>query len=147
MAGLRAHSAALSQCASLSDVGLLQLARNRRLSEWFIRNLNEQPSGWALESGSVDAVLICVSVQYLCEPERVFAEIFRVLKPGGRPAAYTGSHLCLRIFPHRLICHDLVEASTESFRIWWDGRLAAVVALESDFSDTAAQLLLRSDDV
>ena len=40
-----------------------QLARNRRLDEWFVRDLNAAPDGWALASSSVDAVLICVSVQ------------------------------------------------------------------------------------
>jgi hypothetical protein len=44
----------------------VQLARNRRLDEWFVRNLNAEPDGWALAAGSVDAVLICVSVQVRC---------------------------------------------------------------------------------
>ncbi|KAJ6314741.1 hypothetical protein OIU78_018259 [Salix suchowensis] len=36
-----------------------------------------------LESSSFDAVLCTVSVQYLQQPEKVFAEVFRVLRPGG----------------------------------------------------------------
>ena len=42
---------------------------------------------------SFDAVLICVSVQYLQQPENVFAEIYRVLKPGG---------LCIVSFSNRI---------------------------------------------
>ena len=43
----------------------MQLARNRRLDSFFVRNLNMEPDGWALGERSFDAVLICVSVQYL----------------------------------------------------------------------------------
>ena len=42
-----------------------QLARNRRLDSFFVRNLNAEPDGWALPERSFDAVLCCVSVQYL----------------------------------------------------------------------------------
>lgn len=60
-----------------------ELARNSQLSRWFVRDLNREPSNWALQDSSVDAVTCCVSVQYLQQPEKVFAEIYRVLKPGG----------------------------------------------------------------
>jgi SAM-dependent methyltransferase len=53
------------------------------LDSFFVRNLNQNPDGWALEDKSFDAVICCVSVQYLQQPERVFAEIHRVLRPGG----------------------------------------------------------------
>ncbi|KAK9811121.1 hypothetical protein WJX73_004044 [Symbiochloris irregularis] len=61
----------------------LELAKNPQLSTFFVRNLNMDPSDWALASDSLDAVTCCVSVQYLQQPEKVFAEIYRVLKPGG----------------------------------------------------------------
>ena len=50
-----------------------------------IRDLNENPSliGLYDDSSIYDAVLCCVGVQYLQEPETVFAEVARVLKPGG----------------------------------------------------------------
>ncbi|KAG2433869.1 hypothetical protein HXX76_008222 [Chlamydomonas incerta] len=60
-----------------------ELARNPRLDSFFVRNLNASPDGWAAADQSFDAVLCCVSVQYLQQPERVFAEVYRVLKPGG----------------------------------------------------------------
>ena len=60
-----------------------ELARNDRLDSFFVQNLNKEPQGWSLESGTVDAVVCCVSVQYFQQPEKVFAEVHRVLKPGG----------------------------------------------------------------
>lgn len=59
-----------------------ELARNRRLNHYFVQNLN-QHSQLPLPDQSFDAVLNCVSVQYLQYPEAIFSEIHRVLKPGG----------------------------------------------------------------
>ena len=53
-------------CKCVSDWRfLLQLARNKRLDSFFVRDLNLEPDGWALADRSFDAVLCCVSVQYL----------------------------------------------------------------------------------
>ena len=43
------------------------------------RAASQEPEGWAAADGTFDAVVCCVSVQYLQQPERVFAEIQRVL--------------------------------------------------------------------
>lgn len=59
-----------------------ELAKNPRLDHYFVQNLNENQT-FPLEDQSFDAVLNTVSVQYLQYPEAVFAEIYRVLKPGG----------------------------------------------------------------
>jgi SAM-dependent methyltransferase len=59
-----------------------ELAKNSRLDGYFVQNLNENPK-FPLEDQSFDAVLNTVSVQYLQQPEVVFAEIYRILKPGG----------------------------------------------------------------
>ncbi len=59
-----------------------ELARNRRLNHYFVQNLNDQPQ-LPLPDQSFDAVLNCVSVQYMQYPEAIFAEIHRILKPGG----------------------------------------------------------------
>lgn len=37
-----------------------ELAKNRQLDSFFVRNLNTDPSSWALEDQSMDAVLCCV---------------------------------------------------------------------------------------
>ncbi|KAK8491426.1 hypothetical protein V6N13_003321 [Hibiscus sabdariffa] len=59
-----------------------ELARNSRMEYFFVKDLNQDQK---LEIGgaSFDAVLCTVSVQYLQQPEKVFAEVFRVLRPGG----------------------------------------------------------------
>jgi SAM-dependent methyltransferase len=59
-----------------------ELAKNPRLNSFFVQNLNQNPI-LPVSDRYFDAVLNTVSVQYLQQPERVFAEISRVLKPGG----------------------------------------------------------------
>lgn len=59
-----------------------ELARNPQLNHYFIQDLNQNPK-LPLDDGDFDAVLICVSVQYLQYPEAIFHEVYRVLKPGG----------------------------------------------------------------
>lgn len=59
-----------------------ELARNPRFHHYFVQNLNEHPQ-LPLPDQSFDAVLNCVSVQYIQYPEAIFAEIHRILKPGG----------------------------------------------------------------
>jgi SAM-dependent methyltransferase len=59
-----------------------ELARNPRLDRYFIQNLNQNPK-LPLPDEDFDAVLNCVSVQYLQYPDAIFSEIHRILKPGG----------------------------------------------------------------
>lgn len=61
-----------------------ELQRNPLLDRYFIRDFNKTADDpWALNASSVDAVCICCSVQYFQYPEKIFAEIYRVLRPGG----------------------------------------------------------------
>jgi SAM-dependent methyltransferase len=75
-----------------------ELAANPRLTDWVVRDLNLEP---ALPYGdaSFDAVLNAVSVQYLTRPVEVFAEVRRVLAPGGLHVVAT-SH---RLFPTKAV--------------------------------------------
>jgi SAM-dependent methyltransferase len=59
-----------------------ELSRNSCLNHYFVQNLNDKPQ-LPLPDNDFDAVLNCVSVQYLQYPEAIFSEIHRVLKPGG----------------------------------------------------------------
>ncbi|MBA2748514.1 MAG: class I SAM-dependent methyltransferase [Tatlockia sp.] len=59
-----------------------ELAKNPRLDTYVVQNLNADPK-LPFTDSQFDAVLNCVSVQYLQYPEAVFAEIHRILKPGG----------------------------------------------------------------
>jgi len=57
-------------------------ARIKTNGKSFVRDLNENPSFLGIcDTGEYDAVLCCVGVQYLEEPEKVFAEVGRILKP------------------------------------------------------------------
>ena len=60
-------------------------ARKATQGAVLVRDLNENPSlvGLCVEDAVYDAVLCCVGVQYLQEAESVFADVARVLRPGG----------------------------------------------------------------
>ena len=75
-----------------------ELAANPRLDEWFVQDLNADPV-LPLAASSVDAACLCVSVQYLQQPSRVFREVARVLRPG-RPLVVTFSNRC---FPTKAV--------------------------------------------
>jgi SAM-dependent methyltransferase len=81
-----------------------ELARNPRLDHYFVQNLN-QNQVLPLPDQSFDAVLNTVSVQYLQYPEQVFAEIYRILKPGG---------ICIISFSNRMFYQKAIQA-------WRDG--------------------------
>jgi Methyltransferase domain len=69
-----------------------ELAANPRLSRWFIQNLNRDPS-LPLGDASVDAAMICVSIQYLQQPVAVLRDVVRLLRPGG-PLVVSFSNRC-----------------------------------------------------
>lgn len=75
-----------------------ELAANPRLDEWFVQDLNANPT-LPLASSSADAACLCVSVQYLQQPVAVFREAARVLRPGG-PLVVTFSNRC---FPTKAV--------------------------------------------
>lgn len=59
-----------------------ELAANEAAAEWIVHDLNRQPT-MPFADASFDAVTCCVSVDYLTKPLEVFAEVARVLRPGG----------------------------------------------------------------
>ncbi len=75
-----------------------ELAANPRLASYDVQDLNAEPR-LPYPEASFDAVLCAVSIQYLTRPVEVFAEVARVLRPGGRVAIST-SHRC---FPTKAI--------------------------------------------
>ncbi len=87
-----------------------ELAKNRRLDHYFVQNLN-QTQLLPLPDQSFDAVLNTVSVQYLQKPEAVFAEIYRILKPGG---------IAIFSFSNRMFYQKAIQAwrdGSESHRV------------------------------
>lgn len=81
-----------------------ELERNPRLNHYFVQNLNDTPQ-LPLDDCTFDAVLNTVSVQYLQQPEVVFAEIHRVLKPGG---------LAIMSFSNRMFYQKAIAAWRDS---------------------------------
>jgi ubiquinone/menaquinone biosynthesis C-methylase UbiE len=57
-----------------------ELAANPRLSRWFVQNFNRDPT-LPLADDSIDAAMICVSIQYLERPAELLREVARVLRP------------------------------------------------------------------
>ena len=69
-----------------------ELAANPRFSRLFVHNLNREPV-LPLADASIDAAMICVSIQYLQRPVAVLRELARVLRPGG-PVVIGFSNRC-----------------------------------------------------
>lgn len=59
-----------------------ELSKNLRLDHFFVQDLNINPH-IPLPDQTFDAIINCVSVQYLQYPDAIFHEIYRILKPGG----------------------------------------------------------------
>ena len=75
-----------------------ELAANPRLTQCFVQDLNAAPH-LPLDSASVDAALMCVSIQYLQKPIDVLSEVARVLRPGA-PVVISFSNRC---FPTKAV--------------------------------------------
>ncbi|MBD2440711.1 class I SAM-dependent methyltransferase [Nostoc sp. FACHB-110] len=89
-----------------------ELARNPRLNHYFVQDINANPQLPLLDQ-DFDAVVICVSVQYIQYPEAIFSEIHRILKPGG---------VAIISFSNRMFFQKAIQA-------WRDASEAARVEL------------------
>ena len=93
-----------------------ELARNPGLDRYFVQNLNLNPK-LPLPDREFDAVINCVSVQYLQYPEAVFTEIHRILKPGG---------VAIISFSNRMFFQKAIQA-------WRDGSETSRVELVKSY--------------
>jgi len=82
-------------------MNMQELEANPQLTERLIHDLTRAPS-LPYGDAAFDACLISVSVQYLVHPLEVFADIARVLRPGG---------LCAVSFSNRMF-------PTKAIRLW-----------------------------
>ena len=98
-----------------------ELARNSRLDHYFVQNLNQNPK-LPLPDEDFDAVLNCVSVQYLQYPDAIFSEIYRILKPGG---------IAIISFSNRMFYQKAIAA-------WRDGTEASRVELVKSYFQSLA---------
>jgi len=94
------HLPVLPDLTRVAGLGMneVELHTNSRLTEYAVHDLNADPR-LPYDSESFDAVLNAVSIQYLTRPVEVFAEIARVLRPGGI-SVVAMSHRC---FPTKAI--------------------------------------------
>jgi SAM-dependent methyltransferase len=88
------------ELAGVAGLGMnaVELEHNPVLTERVIQDLNRDPVlPWPTDH--FDAAIVTVSVQYLTSPEKVFADVGRVLKPGA-PFAVAYSNRC---FPTKAV--------------------------------------------
>lgn len=100
-----------------------ELEANPRLTNFLVRDLNREPS-LPFDSESFDALVCCVSVQYLTKPIEVMREAARVARSGA-PIIITFSNRC---FPTKAVMAwqmlddrghlDLVKSYLESAGGW-----------------------------
>ncbi|MEY3400755.1 MAG: methyltransferase type 11 [Anabaena sp. CRKS33] len=87
-----------------------ELARNPQLNHYFVQDININPQLPCLDQ-EFDAVINCVSVQYLQYPEAVCSEIHRILKPGG---------IAIISFSNRMFFQKAIQVwrdGSEAFRV------------------------------
>ena len=90
-------TAAMRTAAEYRDVigigmNAAELAANPRLSRRSVQNLNRD-TALPLADSSLDAAMICVSIQYLQQPVAVLREVARALRPGA-PLVISFSNRC-----------------------------------------------------
>lgn len=79
------HLDGIEQPDKITGLGMNrhELAANTRLDDFLVHDLNRDPQlPWG--DAEFDVVVCSVSVEYLVEPYAVFADVARVLRPGGR---------------------------------------------------------------
>ncbi len=124
MAGSDSHIPDSVKPQKLVGLGLNEeeLKENRALSEYVIRDLNKTPE-LPFEDETFDVVLNTRSIGYLTMPFEVFAEVGRVLKPGG---------LFLVIFSNRMHPPKVI-------RLWRESLEAERVMFVEDLFDNSEE--------
>lgn len=84
------HGAAVVVCSpSAEQLGLIR--RNFELRGLSGRFLNTSFTGLPLDNNSIDVACVSSLLQEVAEPDAVVAEVYRVLKPGGKVLAVTAA--------------------------------------------------------
>lgn len=85
------------QLKSISGLGMnsLELSSNKILTDWIVKDLNENPK-LPYEDSSFNVVLCQLSIDYLTRPLEVMKDVGRVLKPGGHVFIFFSNRLFLQ---------------------------------------------------
>jgi len=113
-----------------TGMNALELEANRQLTDFSPANLNIDPS-LPYANASFDMVTCVVSVDYLIKPLEIFAEVRRVLKPGGK-FILSQSNRC---FPSKAIAmwlgmDDLTHCLVIAAYFHYAGGYSAATALD-----------------
>jgi SAM-dependent methyltransferase len=112
-----------------------EMAANPQLDDWVVQDLNRE-SSLPFPDASIDAVACAVSVQYLVRPLEVFADVRRVLAPGG-PVVVSFSNRC---FPTKAVAIWLTGGDTDH------RRLVQAYLERSGFGDVVDEQVPTPDD-
>ncbi len=112
-----------------------EMLENPQLDDWVLHDLNEEPS-LPFADASFDAVACAVSVQYLVHPLEVFADVRRVLTPGG-PVIVSFSNRC---FPTKAVAIWLAGGDEEH------RKLVRAYLERSGFGDVVDERVESPDD-
>ncbi len=111
-----------------------ELAANQRYTRWFVQDLNAK-TRLPLSGDSVDAVTICVSIQYLQQPVAVLREVLAILKLGG-VVIITFSNRC---FPTKAV------AIWQALEMGHHPQLVSLYLEQAGFTHVEARTLVPQD--
>ena len=112
-----------------------EMTDNPQLDDFVVHDLNREPA-LPFDDASFDAVVCAVSVQYLVHPVEVFADVRRVLRPGG-PVVVSFSNRC---FPTKAVAAWLYGSDEEH------ALLVRGYLLEARFERVSSQQVPTPDD-
>lgn len=108
-----------------------ELAANPRLDRFFVQNLNREPK-LPLADATLDAITVCVSIQYLERPIDVLRDCARVLRRGGQVIVSFSN----RCFPTKAVA--IWQALSDEDH----ARLVGTYLQSAGFADVAAHRLV-----
>jgi SAM-dependent methyltransferase len=112
MSSWRSHLPAGLGAVTGLGMNAAEMAANPQLDDVVVHDLNRE-SRLPLDDESFDAVACAVSVQYLTRPLEVFADVRRVLRPGG-PVVVSFSNRC---FPTKAVAIWMASGSNGHRRL------------------------------
>jgi SAM-dependent methyltransferase len=85
MSSINSHIDNSLETKSITGLGMNQeeLAANPRLDEIVVHDINQEPR-LPFDDTSFDIIVCSLSIEYITQPSRIFDEVARILRPGGK---------------------------------------------------------------